>query len=163
MSNEALRIRRPEARDAESLAALVNALNSELREPVQEMTAASARADLVGDNAWLETLLAEEGGAAVGYATFHPAYESTFAARGFYVPDLFVTKAARGRGIARALLAAVAVNARERGAIFLWWISKPWNERARAMYRSIGAIEEPVCAHALFGAPFERLADRAHV
>ncbi len=158
MATEGVRVRRPEAADGEMLASLVNALNVELHEPTPQMTAARATADLIGEAAWLETLIAEDGRTPVGYATFHPAYESTFAARGFYVVDLFVIQPARHRGIARDLLTAVAAVAKDRGASFLWWVSKPWNVEAQAMYRDLGAIEEPVCAHALFGTAFETLA-----
>ncbi len=98
------------------------------------------------------------GERAIGYALFHPAYETVYAARGFYVQDLFVVADERGRGVGRALIAALARTARERGGGFLWWTSKPWNERAQAAYAAWGATDEPVRAHALFGEAFARLA-----
>jgi GNAT superfamily N-acetyltransferase len=51
-----------------------------------------------------------------------------------YLQDLFVDKAARGQGAARALIDAVAAAARERGASRYYWQTKQDNARARALY-----------------------------
>ena len=66
---------------------------------------------------------------------------------------------ARGHGVARALMVALARLAREEGRTFLWWSSKAWNTGAQAFYRKLGAIEEDVKAHALFGEAFLALAE----
>jgi GNAT superfamily N-acetyltransferase len=51
-----------------------------------------------------------------------------------YLQDLFVDPAARGRGVARALIEAVAKAARERGAERLYWLTQTHNAAARALY-----------------------------
>lgn len=145
------------AADAPVLTELMAALNRHQRDPVEHMTLERVRADALGDDPWFETLIAERDGAVVGYVCFHRAYETAFAARGFYVQDLYVTEEARGGGVGKALVAAVAALARERGAIYLWWVSKLWNVEAQAAYAQWGAIEEQVKAHALFGEPFDAL------
>ena len=54
-----------------------------------------------------------------------------------YLQDLFTAEAARGQGVARALIDAVAEAARARGALKYYWLTKQDNERARALYDHI--------------------------
>jgi GNAT superfamily N-acetyltransferase len=54
-----------------------------------------------------------------------------------YLQDLFVDPRARGRGVARALIEAVAVAARQRGAERLYWLTQSHNETARALYDKV--------------------------
>jgi ribosomal protein S18 acetylase RimI-like enzyme len=156
-----LRIRSAVPDDAPRLAALVRALNTHEREPVEHFDEAVARRDGFGENRRYETLLAELHRKVVGYALFHAAYDTAWAATGVYLIDIFVEPEARRRGIGRRLAAAVAAAAKERGASFLWWCSKPWNDEAHGFYRALGAIEEPVIAHAVVFEKFERLAAEA--
>lgn len=54
-----------------------------------------------------------------------------------YLQDLFVDPAARGRGVARALIEAVAQASRERGAERLYWLTQDHNATARALYDKV--------------------------
>jgi GNAT superfamily N-acetyltransferase len=54
-----------------------------------------------------------------------------------YLQDLFVDPAARGRGVARALIEAVATAARERRAERLYWHTQDHNATARALYDKV--------------------------
>ena len=54
-----------------------------------------------------------------------------------YLQDLFVDPECRGRGVARALIEAVAKAARERGAEKLYWLTQDHNATARALYDRI--------------------------
>ena len=54
-----------------------------------------------------------------------------------YLQDLFTAEEARGRGVATALIDAVAEEARRRGALKFYWMTKQDNERARAVYDRI--------------------------
>jgi GNAT superfamily N-acetyltransferase len=56
-----------------------------------------------------------------------------------YLQDLFVAEDARGQGAARALIEAVAVRARERGAVRLYWTTQDHNTTARALYDKVAA------------------------
>jgi GNAT superfamily N-acetyltransferase len=97
------------------------------------------REHLFGPRPVAEVLLAEEAGAVVGYALFFPNY-STFRCRpSLYLEDLFVEPAHRGRGHGKALLAAVARAAVERGCTRLEWTVLDWNEPAVRFYRALGA------------------------
>ncbi len=144
--------------DAERLAALCQALNRDLEEPVNRATATDLRRHGFGQKPGFEAMIAELDGGAVGYVLYHDSFESSFAERGLYLADLYVVPSARRHGVARALIAAVAREARRRDGSFLWWVSKPWNREAQDVYRTLGASEEPVLAHALTGEAFEALA-----
>jgi GNAT superfamily N-acetyltransferase len=54
-----------------------------------------------------------------------------------YLQDLFTAEDARGRGVATALIDAVAARARARGAIKFYWLTKADNAQARALYDRI--------------------------
>ncbi len=153
-----VRIRPAGPDDAETIARFSRALMEFLDEPALNFTAAVVRAHGFGAHPRFEALIAEQGGDPAGYAAFHPAYATEHAQRGLYLIDLYVAPAARRHGVGRALMAALARTARERGDTFVWWASKPWNEVAHAFYRGLGATEEKIVAHALFGVAFEALA-----
>ena len=57
-----------------------------------------------------------------------------------YLQDLFVDDAARGRGVARALIEHVADVARERGMARLYWHTKQDNARARVLYDKVATF-----------------------
>ena len=54
-----------------------------------------------------------------------------------YLQDLFVDPQARGRGVARALIEAVAKAARMRRAEKLYWLTQTHNTAARALYDKV--------------------------
>jgi GNAT superfamily N-acetyltransferase len=83
-------------------------------------------------------LLAYVAGRAVGIATCFLGF-STFAARPLLnIHDLAVVPEHRGRGVARALLAAAEVAARRRGCVKLTLEVGEWNARARRVYEAAG-------------------------
>jgi GNAT superfamily N-acetyltransferase len=86
-----------------------------------------------------EVLIAERDSVAVGFALFFHNF-STFEGRpGIYLEDLFVSPEARGSGAGKALLAALATLAVERGCARLEWSVLDWNTPAIDFYRSLGA------------------------
>jgi GNAT superfamily N-acetyltransferase len=58
-----------------------------------------------------------------------------------YLQDLFVAEAARGHGVARALIERVAAAARERGAPRLYWQTKEDNAGARTLYDKLARFD----------------------
>jgi GNAT superfamily N-acetyltransferase len=54
-----------------------------------------------------------------------------------YLQDLYVDSEARGAGIGKALIEAVARVARERDCLRLYWTTKEDNARARRLYDHI--------------------------
>lgn len=103
-----------------------------------------AQTDIMRDRVWgwihdpdheLEALLAlDAGGDPVGLAHFRPFARPLDASTGMYVDDLFVDPAARGQGAGRALILALADEARRRGWSVVRWITAENNARARAVY-----------------------------
>jgi GNAT superfamily N-acetyltransferase len=152
-------IRPAVAADVTALADLVRELNAFHGDPVENCTAETLLRDGFGDRPAFAVFLAELDGTPVGYALYHDCYEPVYAARGVYLSDLYVSSAARRSGAGRALIAAVAAEARRRGAIFVGWVSRRWNTAAQDFYRRLGAVEEPTISHALAFEPFAALAD----
>jgi GNAT superfamily N-acetyltransferase len=109
-----------------------------------------------------EALVAERGAETVGYALFYPTFSTFLAIQGIWLEDLFVRPAHRKSGAGRALLAAVAGRARERGAERLEWSALDWNELALGFYRSLGAqrMDEWI-THRLVGEELRSLADES--
>lgn len=129
--------------DAAVVAELVNAINSlDGTPPARPMTPEVALRDLLGPapRAWLR--LAEEAGVVVGFATATPVYDAERQADALMLLDLYVRPEARRRGVARALMAALAREAQARGAACLWWGVDEGDDEATAFYRTIGAVSE---------------------
>jgi GNAT superfamily N-acetyltransferase len=87
-----------------------------------------------------ECLLAEVGRRAAGFALFFHNYSTWEGRAGLYVEDIYVSEWARGTGVGRRLLAAVAAVAQARGCprIDLWVLH--WNP-ARTFYERLGFAE----------------------
>jgi GNAT superfamily N-acetyltransferase len=133
-----LRDARPE--DAPALHRLIVALATFEREPdAVRATPASLAADLASERPPFECLLAEEQGAVIGFALFFQSYSTWRGRPGLYLEDLFVAEERRGRGVGRALLAAIAARAVERGCARLEWAVLDWNEPAIRFYEKLGA------------------------
>ena len=145
--------------DSAALAELVRQLNVHQGEPTEHFTEATLERDVFGPEVYLEAIVAESGGELVGYAFSHDGYDSGWAARGIYLCDLFVVPHARRLGVGRALVAAAAWRARERGRTFLWWASYAWNDDAQRFYDTLKVKSDRVVAHALTHAAFDAMAD----
>jgi GNAT superfamily N-acetyltransferase len=82
---------------------------------------------------------ARAGDELLGYACLYWHFSSLSASESVLMNDLFVTEAARGRGVGRALIEASAEVARGRGAANLEWSTAPDNLTAQRLYDSTGA------------------------
>lgn len=102
-------------------------------------TPEALRESLFGDRPQAECLIAEHGSAGVGFALFFHNYSTFLAKPGLYLEDLYVRPAARGLGIGKALLAALAKLAVERGYGRFEWSVLDWNAPAIRFYESLGA------------------------
>jgi GNAT superfamily N-acetyltransferase len=83
---------------------------------------------------------AEIDGKLVGLTHFL-FHTSTWTPTVCYLQDLFVAPEARGRGLARALIAAVAELARARQAQRLYWLTQDHNTTARALYDQVAQFK----------------------
>jgi GNAT superfamily N-acetyltransferase len=57
-----------------------------------------------------------------------------------YLQDLFTAPAARGQGVARALIEAVYAAADRDGAASVYWLTQADNARARALYDRVAQV-----------------------
>ena len=156
-------IRAARGEDAGQVAALFNAINSlDGTPPPVAMTAAHVTQHLLGPDPWSLLRVAEADGVIAGFITASPAYDSERAAGCFIIVDLYVRPDFRRRGIARALMAAIAAEGRRRGAGCLWWGVDDGDEEATAFYIAIGAgVEDHFTGRILIGAAYDTLAAEA--
>lgn len=142
MSPEGEGIRVAEPRDVPVLLALVHELAVYEREPdsVQATEDDLARA-LFGDGT-ASCHVALAGGAVVGFALWFPTFSTWTGRPGLWLEDLYVRPVARGTGLGRALLQALAQVCVDRGwNRFEWWVLD-WNAPAIGFYRALGAVPQ---------------------
>ena len=90
--------------------------------------------------------IAEEDGSPLGYLLYNKGYNVDLAYRLFFICDLWVEPAARGKGIARTLVAACAADCRRWGGEWLeWYVYRP-NKMAFEFYRRLGGQESDALA-----------------
>ncbi|MBA3397827.1 MAG: GNAT family N-acetyltransferase [Deltaproteobacteria bacterium] len=119
------------------------------------------RATLFGARPGAEVLIAELAGEPVGFALFFPSYSTFLAKPGLYLEDLFVRPVARGQGVGRALMSALAGIAVARDYGRFEWSVLDWNEPALKFYELLGARPQSEwTVRRLTGAPLVALADR---
>ena len=95
--------------------------------------------DGFGPQQKFRALIAEWEGETAGYALFFYFY-STFQGRpALFLEDLFVPDRFRGKGIGKALLAAVAKLAIEEECFGMRWEVLDWNTPAIEFYKRLGA------------------------
>lgn len=98
------------------------------------------RANLFGEKAYAEVVLAYLDNEPVGFALFFQNFSTFLGKPGIYLEDLFVNPKARGKGIGKRLLAYLAHLAKQRHCGRLEWWVLDWNEEAIGFYQRIGAI-----------------------
>lgn len=105
-------------------------------------TEASLTEALFGERPAAEAVIAETGGAAIGFALFFHNFSTWVGQSGLYLEDLYVVPEARGSGAGRALLAHLAALAVERGCGRFEWAVLDWNAPAIGFYRALGAVSQ---------------------
>jgi GNAT superfamily N-acetyltransferase len=158
-----IRPARPE--DGEVLANLVRelAVYEKLEHRVRA-TPEDLRRHLFGPRPAAEAALAEVAGQSqpVGFALWFSTFSTFRGQPGLYLEDIFVRPEFRGRGIGKALLAAVARLAVERGGGRLEWSVLNWNSPAIGFYRALGARPlDEWTVYLIDDEPLRRLAARA--
>ena len=136
-------LRRALASDAHSIGYLARQFADYLRElgdPTDfRLTAEAYLRDGFGPVPAFAGLVAEDQGDVIGYLLYHFGYDSDQARRNMHIVDLYVDRAARQRGVAKALMVQAATIAREIGAEELIWSVYYRNDLATAFYERLGA------------------------
>jgi GNAT superfamily N-acetyltransferase len=114
------------------LAAYENALDQ------ARLTEAELASALFGPEPSAFAHVAEYRGAVAGMALWYVSF-STWTGPGLYLEDLFVSPAARGAGLGRALLAELAAVCERRGYRRMQWAVLDWNAPALGFYAALGA------------------------
>ena len=160
--SEELTIRIATAEDCATILGFIRAL-AEYERLAQEVIAdeAQLRATLFGVRPAAEVLIAEVGGAPVGFALFFQSYSTFLGKPGLYLEDLFVQPAARGRGCGLALMSALARIAVLRDYGRFEWAVLDWNEPALRFYAQLGAVRQAEwTVHRIVGPRLSSLAER---
>ena len=89
-----------------------------------------------GDSVFL--LARGQDGSALGFTQLYPTFSSIACRRAFVLNDLYIVEAARGQGVARALLDAARTHAMGAGAAYISLETAIDNTRAQALYESFG-------------------------
>lgn len=152
------RIRTAVPADGEQVATMCAALSAaEASGNPSHFTAAIFRRDGFGPRPAFACLIAERDGQAMGYALYHDDYDTDRLCRSVYLADLYVETAARGRGLGRALMAAVAQAGRRRDADVMMWSVLRTNLAARRFYAGIGEEIDDQIETVALGPQFDAL------
>ena len=153
--------------DAATIARMIRAL-ARAEGTTSRMGAASVRANGFGPGAHFSLLIAETGGAAgqgglqaLGYALFFPFFDTDDGLPGNFLADLYVVPEARGRGVARALMAELGAVTEAAGRHFMVWTVRTDNEPALRLYQRLGALSGNQAVHFIQGGALHRLAERS--
>jgi GNAT superfamily N-acetyltransferase len=85
----------------------------------------------------MQALVAEAGGELIGLTHFLFHRSTTSIGPICYLQDLFTSEAARGKGVASALVERVCEAAKRAGAARVYWQTHETNEVARRLYERI--------------------------
>jgi ribosomal protein S18 acetylase RimI-like enzyme len=112
----------------------------ELGDPTEfRLTAEAYLRDGFGAAPAFAGLVAENEGDVIGYLLYHFGYDSDRATRNLHIVDLYVDRAVRRRGVAKALMAQAASIAHEAGAEEMLWSVYHLNALAATFYEKLGA------------------------
>lgn len=154
-------IRRAAPRDAAAITEMIYAL-AEFEHAADECTVTEAQisAALFGDVPTVYGHVAEVNGEIAAMALWFVNFSTWDGVAGIYLEDLFVRPQFRRRGLARALLAALAAECLRRGYTRLSWAVLNWNADAITLYDGIGGEpQNEWTTYRLSGAPLAGLAE----
>lgn len=89
-----------------------------------------------------ELIVAERGGALIGFAAFGAVYPGPGLKPGLFMKELYVAAAARGAGAGHALMRALAREALSRGLSRIDWTADADDGRLIAFYEALGGTPQ---------------------
>jgi GNAT superfamily N-acetyltransferase len=135
-----LNIRPATSADIPEILAFIRELAEYEREPACAIaTADDLLRDGFGPTPRFHCLIAQCDSLPVGFALYFYNYSTWRGHAGIYLEDLFIRPAFRGKGIGKALFAAVAAIAVAEDCPRFEWAVLDWNTPAIDFYNSLGA------------------------
>ena len=155
-----IHIREAMADDVEQIYAWIVELATYERAPEQVTGTPELLHDaLFGPRPSAEALIAELGGARVGFALFHGNFSTWECRPGLWLEDLYVPPEHRRHGVGAALLRRIAQITVERGGTRLEWVVLDWNAPAIGLYERLDAkVLDDWRVYRLDGAALARVA-----
>jgi GNAT superfamily N-acetyltransferase len=155
----AVTVRRAIDPDRVVLARLLSDMQAHYRSPDPPGGAAEMARLLTRDGGHLPfALLAERDGVVLGLATLTPVLYGGAYQWELFLKDLYVTKQARGFGIGRALLVAMARVAVEQNYCRIDWTTDATNEGAQRLYDRLGVPRHGKVFYRLSGDDLKKFA-----
>lgn len=133
-------VRHATAGDAELLAAMLDAFNTEFGDPTPGTEVLTRRVRGFIESGEMIYLLGGDGPDGFAQVSFKPSVWSDEPVG--YLEELYVRPGRRGEGIGRAIMEAVLALARERGAAGMEVVTGESDTAARALYESVGFENE---------------------
>ena len=149
--------------DAADIADMIHAL-AEFEHAAEQCTVTETQIStaLFGNSPTVHGHVAEAAGEIAAMALWFVNFSTWDGVAGIYLEDLFVRPGFRRRGLARALLAALARECLEKGYTRLSWAVLNWNVDAIALYDGVGAApQREWTTYRLSGPPLAELAGRS--
>jgi GNAT superfamily N-acetyltransferase len=133
--------------------ALATGAQKKIRNTVRDIATA-----LTGDPPAIHAFIAEKNGKPVGLAICFLNFSTWRGSPGVYVQDIFVAANARGAGLGKKLLQAVAAWGQQRGADHLRLSVDPKNVAACQFYTNVGlTLRDDEVIYAATGESFANL------
>ena len=153
-------IRRAKPEDTADITAMIHGLAEFERAPDQcTVTETHISTALFGSYPTVHGHVAEVDGEVAAMALWFLSFSTWDGVAGIYLEDLFVRPRFRRRGLARALLAALAGECVDNGYTRLSWAVLNWNSDAITLYDEIGAQpQDKWTTYRLSGPPLAELA-----
>ena len=159
MTTPSIIVRRAATGDQATLARLLSDMQAHYGSPDPPGGASEMARLLTRDGERLPfALLAERDGTAFGLATLNPVLFGGAYQWELFLKDLYVTEQARGFGIGRALLVAMARVAVEQNYCRIDWTTDAANEGAQRLYDRLGVPRHGKVFYRLSGDDLKKFA-----